>query len=75
VNPKDLKLIASFYASPMFRVFDKMIEERIEQLTKEEVKRDSQFDTIYNLGLLTGRKKELTELLKTLEMHYRKYSK
>ena len=74
MNQKDLKLLASFYASPMFAVFKKIVQERIEQIREEEAKRENEFETIYQLGLLTGRKKELIELLKTLEQYYKRFS-
>lgn len=74
MNKKDLKLIASFYASPMFGAFKRMVQERVEKLKEEEAKRENEFETVYQLALLTGRKKELIELLKTLEMCYKRFS-
>ena len=75
MNKKDQQLIASFYASPMFSVFQKLLEERIQEIRMDKNKRDTQFETIYQLGNSDGRQSELIELLKTLESYYKRYSK
>ncbi len=75
MNDKDLKLIASFVASPIFGVFREVISGKIRIIQAEKVKRDTEFETIYQLGVQEGRQTELRELLKTLENHYRKFKK
>lgn len=74
MDKRDLKIIASFYASPMFPVLKKMIEERIRIIQATKNKRDNEFDTIYQLGKSDGREEELVELLKTLENYYKRCS-
>lgn len=73
MNKKNEQLLASFYSSPMFRAFGEMIDERIEDLMGIFAKKDNEFETIYNLGVLEGRRKELHELKRRLEDIYRKF--
>lgn len=64
----DKKLIVSFVSSDMFEAVKKVADERIEKIRGENPKKETEFETIYNLGLLQGRQSELTEFFRTLEL-------
>lgn len=69
------KLIISLVASPIFEALKKVIQERIETIKDEDPLKPTEFETICRLNELKGRKKELEELPKTLELYYKRFSK
>lgn len=75
MNIKEKKLIMSFVASPMFSALKKIIQERIEILKNEDPIRTTEFETICRLNENKGRKRELEELIKTLEIIYQREAK
>lgn len=62
----------SFVASPMFEVLKKIIQERVEVIKNQPNKKETEFETIYQLGNSDGRQDELNELIKTLEIIYKR---
>jgi len=72
LNEQDKKLIRSFVASPMFETLKKIIQERIDVVKSQPNKKETEFDTIYQLGNSDGRQEELIELIKTLEIIYQR---
>lgn len=75
LNEKEKKLIMSFVASPMFSALKKIIQERIEIIKNQPNKKETEFETIYQLGNSNGRQEELNELIKTLEIIYQREAK
>ena len=73
MNSNQLKLIASFVASPMFEAVKEIIQQRIEGIKNEPVKKNSQFETTYKLGEKEGGERELKGLIRTLEDYYQKH--
>lgn len=75
LTDKEKKLIVSFAVSPMFLVLKKIIQERIEIIKNQPNKKETEFETIYQLGNSNGRQEELNELIKTLEIIYQREAK
>ena len=69
--PNDKKLLASLYASPMFSALDRYIQERINIIRSQPVKKETEFETLIQVGVSEGRRAELQELLQALKDIYR----
>jgi len=74
LNTKEKKLIVSLVASETFEALKKVIQERIEKIKDDDPLKATEFETICRLNELKGRKKELEELPKTLELYYKRFS-
>lgn len=74
MNQREQKIIASFVASNSFEVFKKFLQERIAIIRRQKSKRDTEFETIYQLGNSDGREEELIELPRRLEDLYKRYA-
>ncbi len=74
LNTKEKKLIVSLVASETFEALKKIIQERIEKVKDDDPIKTTEFETICRLNELKGRKKELEELPRTLELYYKRFS-
>lgn len=70
---KEKRVLASFVNSSMYSILISFLEENIKNIRECKIKRNNEFETIYQLGKTDGEIAGCDSIIKRLEVIYRKY--